>query len=472
MERIRLLFLTAWVTLSLPAWGQNDYKAPPLESSVSISKSKLDYTDVAMKATAGCTDNMQKIRAIYSWICEHIAYDTSLRIRTADACIQTGYGVCQAYCELFYQLAYVVGVKVTIISGLSKNSLGEVNPKGHSWLFAYTTEDRGILLDPTWGAGDVINGQFSWSKNPWLWFNPDPEWFLLSHWTKNVAFQLVEHPMTEQEFRNAMPVNELWLEYGLNARELARKARGGTLQLPKFYSQGEGSFHALDIPLRCSLKMGEFYNFRIRVTPGRTFTIHNNRVRCPQEEWTQENDSTYSVRFMPRDTGLVVVSLRAPSGNGWNGILSYQVEPPTAADRQRVEEAYPLSAPELQQVKGLQAALWDSAGVDARKLLAVVREQHIKQLPTLFGNQGQRLTIVAVPMNHTLTAGEPCTFCFKPRSGIKWALVNNDQWHTEWQIGDDNLHTQTITPAAGTLYLYVQMKEEESYWSCLEYEVK
>ena len=460
--------------LALPLWvhGQDYYKAPQPGPGVAISKSKLDYTDVAMQATAGCTDNLQKIRAIYKWVCEHIAYDTSYRIRTADACIQTGYGVCQAYCELFYQLAYVVGVKVEIISGLSKNSQGEINPKGHSWLFAYTTEDRGILLDPTWGAGSVINGQFSWSTNPWLWFNVDPDWFILSHWTKDTSCQLIEHPMTEREFRSAMPVNELWLEYGLNAHELAVKARAGALQLPKFYSQGEGSFHAVNIPLRSSLKVGESYDFRIRVKPGRAFTIHNNRVRCPQEEWTQEDDSTFSVRFMPRDTGLVVISLRAPSGSGWNGILSYQTEPPTAADWQRVEEAFPLSAPELQKMKGLQAEVWDSAGIDARKLLSIVREQHITQLPTLFNNKGQRLTIDKVPMSHTLKAGEPCTFSFRPRSGVKWALVNNEEWHTEWQISEDNLHTQTITPAKGVLYLYVMMQEGESYWSCMKYEVE
>lgn len=455
-----------------PSYGQDYYKKPKAESSSMVSRSSLDYTNVATQITEGCQDNLQKIRAIYKWICRNIAFDTTRRIRTADVCIETGYGLCQAYCELFYQLARAVGVRVEVIYGMSKNADGEINPKGHSWLFAYTTEDRGILLDPTWGAGSVNNGFFSWSKDPWLWFNVDPDWFVLSHWTKDAADQLVERPMTEKEFRRASPVNELWMEYGLNIQELARQARAGTLKMPKFYSQGAGIFHALDIPFRSSLKIGEFYNFRIRVTPGQTFILDNNSARCPKEEWTQEDDSTYSIRFMPRDTSNVFIILHAASGNDWYEVLSYQTEPPTGADWKRVEEAYPLSAPEMKKLENYTAERWDSTGLDAHKLLGIVREQHITKLPTLFFNEGQRLTIKTVPMNYTLKAGEPYTFSFRPHSGINWALFNNNKWHNDWQIGENNLHTMTLSFVKGSLNLSVQMEEGDSYLECLRYEVE
>lgn len=470
---VRSLWLSLlFVAVPILSRCQDYHKVPREVTNVHISKSTYDYTGLANEITAGCTDNLQKIAAIYQWICDSIAYDTSYRVHTADDCLKMGRGTCQGYCELFYQLARVVEVKVEIISGLSKNSKGEVNLKGHSWLFAYTSDDQGILLDPTWGAGSVIDGVFQRSPNCWLWFNVDPDWLILSHWPRNATYQLQEQRMSESEFRSAMPVNELWLEYGLDAHKLALAARAGTLDIPKFYNGGEGDFSVVDIPLRRSLKMGENYNFRIRVKSGREFAIINNKTRCIKEQWTLEADSSYSVSFMPRETGTLSIGLRDTSGSGWKGMVSYEIEAPTAEDWARVEETDPLSAPELKRIKNLHAEKWDSAGVSARELLRIVRAQNIERLPTIYTNKGQRLTIVSVPMNQTLKAGEPYTFSFYPRSGVKWALKNNTTMHTDWQIGEDNLHTMTITPAQGNLFLFVKMQEGEGYWSSLKYDVE
>jgi len=468
-----LRFLLFFLLVANPhdSSGQDYYKIPKKEMGITLSKATYDFEGLANQITVDYADNLQKVAAIYKWICDSIAYDTSFRVRTADECIRTRRGVCQAYCEVFYQLAQAVGIKVEIINGLSKNSLGEVERRGHAWLFAYTSEDRGIIVDPTWGAGSVIDDVFVRSKNCWLWFNVDPEWLIFSHWPRDPSYQLQEQHMTERDFRNAPPVNELWLEYGLDAHELALKMRAGTLELPKFYNRGEGDLSIVDIPLCRSLKMGETYPFRIRVKPGRDFLLHNNRTRCTQEEWTLEADSSYSVRFMPKETGDLTLCLLDRSGQGWNGIISYEIEAPTSEDWQRVEEADPLSAPELKNIKNLHAAKWDSAGIDARHLLQLVREQQVQQLPILYTNKGQQLTIVSVPMNYRLKAGESYTFSFRPRSGIKWAMKNNDKMRTDWEIGDDNLHSMTIAPEPGILYLFVKMREGESYWSCMKYEV-
>lgn len=470
MKVFLLLLMTIVPCLS---HGQDYYKLPKPVPDKPISKSTYNYTPLAQEITAGCTDNLQKIAAIYKWICDSIAYDTSYRIHSADECLKTGRGICQGYCELFYQLAKAVDIKVEIISGLSKNSKGEVGKRGHAWIFAYTSDNRGILVDPTWGAGSVVDEVFQRSPNCWLWFNVDPDWLILSHWPRNASYQLQERRLTESEFRRAIPVNELWLEYGLDAHELAIAALNGTLDMPKFYNGGEGEFSVVDIPMQRSLKMGETYDFRIRVkNASRGFAILNNKARCLKEEWKLESDSSYSVSFMPRDTGTLKLSLRDPSGSVWNGMVSYEIEAPTAEDWARVEETDPLSAPELKDMKNLHPEKWDSAGVDARKLLTLVREQHIQRLPTIYTTKGQRLTIVSVPMSQTLKAGKAYTFSFYPLSGVKWALKNNDKMHTEWQIGEDNLHTMTITPTKGNLFLFVKMKEGENYWSSLKYDVE
>lgn len=449
------------------------YKVPAVEEQVALPKTRYDYTDFAKQLTTGCTDNYQKIKAIYKWICDSITYDTSFRIQDADACMEARKGTCRGYCGLFYLLAKAVGVRVEIINGMSRDSNGNVDPSGHAWLFAYTRENHGILLDPTWGAGIVRNGNYSRCQNCWLWFNVHPEWMILSHFPKNRDYQLLPQPMSTEEFYSIIPVSDLWMEYGLDVLELAKEIRAKTLTLPTFFSQGEGAIDLLKMPLRRSLKIGEFYDFRIRMKSQRAFSIINEKTYCHQEEWTDEGDSIFSVRFMPRETPALNICLRDVSNPQWNIIVRYDIEQPTAEDWEKVTEAYPEASPLLKNITNLNYAKWKQAGIDGHQLLKMVQEQHITEVPLLFDSQGQRLRIVSVPMTKQLNVDTPYTFSFYPESGVKWAIVNAGTWYYDWDISPEGLYTMTVTPVEGPLFLYVKMDEESSsYWTCLQYEVK
>ena len=128
------------------------FKLPEPDDSIYVSKTTFDWTEAAKDIVGDAKTNYQKIRAIYEWVCGNIDYDTTYSIFTADECVEKQKGVCQAYCEVFYQLAKAVGVRVEIVGGLSKDFKGHVDDKGHAWVFAYTRENHGMLLDPTWGA--------------------------------------------------------------------------------------------------------------------------------------------------------------------------------------------------------------------------------------------------------------------------------------------------------------------------------
>ena len=76
-------------------------------------------------------------------------------------------------------------------------------------------------------------------------------------------------------------------------------------------------------------------------------------------------------------------------------------------------------------------------------------------------------------MNRILKANETYTFCIRPTEGTKWAIVNGQQWFTDWKVSDDGLHTIEVVPRTpGKLSLFVQSSGADSYWSCLEYEVR
>ena len=63
-------------------------------------------------------------------------------------------------------------------------------------------------------------------------------------------------------------------------------------------------------------------------------------------------------------------------------------------------------------------------------------------------------------------------FTFYPKSGVKWAMVNDSQWYYDWYVHDDGKYTMMVSPKRGKLSLYVQFQENDSYWSALEYIVQ
>lgn len=471
---------------SLPAWGScvfqsgveeetmyNDYyKLPFTDDNLYIARSRINYKPVAKSLTAGCENDYQKIRAIYQWICATIDYDTSYRIHSADSCFRFKKGVCQAYCELFYHIASAAGVRVEIISGKAKGYNNIDLDNGHGWLFAYTREDHGILLDPAWGAGGVNGSTFIRRENPWIWFNVAPERLIMSHFPEEESYQLIEKPVTFEEFL-AMPYpNELWFEYGFDAHKLLLQARNNSLVMPTFFNRGEGRFRIIDFPLGKTLRIGNLYTFRIQMTSKGDFAIMNDDVRCSSEEWSDEGNGFYSIQFMPRSPEALSFSLKETSRNAWSTIVKYDIETPTEQDWQNVEQHYPLSIPEVKSVGNLDAKGWELFGVDGPELLRQIRETGTKELPVTHTERGQRIRIVSVPMTKILKAGDSYEFRFYPESRGQWALINNSNWFDNWTISDDGMYSITFTPtSAGNLSLFFKAEGSDSFLQCLEYSV-
>ena len=467
-----MVMTLCFYTSQASAQGSNLYKVQKSDSEANIHETKYDFSDFAQKITAGANGNYQKIKAIYQWICENIDYDTSYSIHDADQCVEKQRGVCQAYCELFYYLAKAVGVQVEIISGKSKDDDGNIGRMGHAWLFAYTKQNQGILLDPTWGAGYVENGQFHRRKNCWIWFDVSPEWMILSHYPDEQSDQLLSIPVSWKDFLSMPAVNDSWLEYGVDSKELSRMARKRNLTLPRVYSGGEGEIELIDFPRSKTLRIGQFYKFRIKMMSRRDFSVWNKNISCKKNEWKNEGNNIYSTSFMPRETGELSLSLKADGSNYWNNVVKYDIEQPTKADWKKVEEHYPLSLPEMKNVKNLDEEKWNSVGINGHQLLMHIREGNVKELPIIYDGKGQRFTIISFPMNKYLKAGQSYTFSFRPLAGMRWALVNNKQWHKDWQTMSDGTLSMTIIPTTGSLLLYTQLKDGENYWSCIEYEVR
>lgn len=451
-----------------------DYYKPPVPDSLQRQyATKYDFSDFVGKLTTDCRTDYEKLKAIYRWICANIDYDTNYQIHTADSCVEARKGVCQGYCELFYQLAKSAGVRTEIVFGSAKDKDGIVSVDSHAWIFAYTRTDRGILIDPTWGAGTVDNGVFHRRKNCMIWFDVSPEWMVMSHLPKDTTYQLLSEPLDSAQFQAIPPSDALWMEYGLDAHDIFTKARQGTLSLPSFFINGEGEFKLIDFPQSNTLSIGQNYTFRIRVTSGREFALINNSIYCRPPEWKSEGDGIFSVDYMPRDTGNLSIGLKNRERNYWDNMIKYRIETPTPDNWKVVEARFPLAMPEMRNVKHLYPDAWAKAGIDAHTLLALVRKHCVSELPILYSDRGQSLKIRSVPMSKKLKASQSHIFQFYPGNGQQWMVVNNDNRYTNWEKGTDGLLSMTLgSLEKGSLILYVQMEPAKPYVACLEYEVE
>lgn len=438
-----------------------------------LIESNYDYINVALAITKDCSTDYEKIRAIYKWICDNIEYDVSYRIYDADNCFDKRKGVCQAYCNLFYHIAKSIGIRTEIVGGETKDYYGQNSDSGHGWIFAYTDDYHGILMDPTWGAGTVNGNKFKKNNDCWIWFNVDPRWMILSHFPDDKSYQLLDVPISINKFYSMPKVSSKWIEYGLDPIEIYNKAISDSLSIPTFYSNGEGRFKVIDMPMQKSLKIGQFYTFRIKLLENNDIAIVNDDLFYKTDEWTYEGDGIYSISFMPRKTGLLSFSIEDRNiDNYWNNLIEYDIDEPTQRDWDNVMTYYPLDNPKIKDVKNLYIKEWNDAGVDDKRLAQLITENDVKELPIIYTNMGQNMKLVSLPINMELNVGTEYTFSFYPKKKGSWAVINEGDWFTEWQMSDDGKYTITVTPERqGKLSISVQNENDSMYYSCLGYTV-
>jgi hypothetical protein len=170
-------------------------------TKMNVSSSTIDYFPPVRDITNTQKSKKERAKDIYNWLIHNIDYDTSLAIHDADTCWKKRHGVCQAYCELFYQLAAKVGLVVEIISGIVKMPDNTIPEDKHSWIFVYTDHYDGIFIDPTWGAGYVENGKFVRIEED-KWFDVTPEELINTHFPDDEKWQHLDINITKDQFKD------------------------------------------------------------------------------------------------------------------------------------------------------------------------------------------------------------------------------------------------------------------------------
>ncbi|NXH41909.1 KY peptidase, partial [Dicaeum eximium] len=159
--------------------------------------------------------DLEKVRAIWIWICHHIEYDvvgyhnkSQVSSKPRDV-LQMGKSICEGYAELFEHMCSLAGIQCKKLLGHAKGhgyKTGQTftGDSDHAWNAVYL-EGRWHLLDSTWGSGSVDDSftKFTYRYNE-FYFLTHPALFINNHFPDNSNWQLLKPTLTLKEFENNM----------------------------------------------------------------------------------------------------------------------------------------------------------------------------------------------------------------------------------------------------------------------------
>jgi len=196
----------------------NYVKNTPTSASSSIST-------LAIYLAKPAQNDIEKARAIYSWVAYNISYDYNAYLTnsygdtSANGVLQSGKSVCEGYSNLFEALAKSAGLTVVTIDGWAKG-IGYVvgdqlsGNTNHAWN-AVKINGGWYLIDSTWGAGSIDNqGHFVQKFCDGYFFTP-PETFIIDHFPQTNSWQLLTQPISKSEFASLPLTYSGFFQYGL-----------------------------------------------------------------------------------------------------------------------------------------------------------------------------------------------------------------------------------------------------------------
>jgi len=218
--------------------------------------------ELACALTKDYQTDREKLRSIFSWITEHIAYRVrkapgkitvnnftgrkvmldsarwqSANDMVADQVLQSRSAVCDGYARLFKTLCDYAGLRSAIITGFAKGGLSRQLKFhcNHTWNAIYL-DSAWRLLDVTWASGYISYGGDEFIKRfDETYFLPAPEDFIQDHFPDDLRWTLMDKPLIPREFNNAPYKSRSFSKYRINAytpgNGIIEAAIGDTVQV-------------------------------------------------------------------------------------------------------------------------------------------------------------------------------------------------------------------------------------------------
>eukprot|EP01127_Copromyxa_protea_P003650 TRINITY_DN1344_c0_g1_i1.p1 TRINITY_DN1344_c0_g1~~TRINITY_DN1344_c0_g1_i1.p1 ORF type:complete len:1329 (+),score=267.67 TRINITY_DN1344_c0_g1_i1:213-4199(+) len=190
-----------------------------------INKHTVDSLALGLTQSPHVTNDFEEVRAIFSWICSHISYDTDLASKGSEekvkrskpsAVLESRKAISSGYAALFDALAKAAKIESYIISGLTfRNVQGRLSQtdSSHAWN-AVKIQGNFFLLDCTLGAGSCTGSEFSFSFTDFF-FLPRPDQLIYSHFPMLegeplLRWQLLSRPFDKEAWERLPHLAHGW----------------------------------------------------------------------------------------------------------------------------------------------------------------------------------------------------------------------------------------------------------------------
>ena len=231
--RLTLFFL--FLSCSISSGQITDVKKFDFTKADSIAlahkgKSLRNLPVLTHELTAKLTTDVEKFRAIFTWVCTNIENDYQSYLRTRkernkirrdregflqwnnrftpkvfEKLVSERKTACTGYAYLINEMANLAGFQSKIINGYGRTPtllLDLDDPPNHSWN-AIKLDGQWYLCDATWSAGKVmlddVGPRFEPDYND-VYFLPDPNLFIKNHYPLEKELSLLEEFPTLNEF--------------------------------------------------------------------------------------------------------------------------------------------------------------------------------------------------------------------------------------------------------------------------------
>jgi len=199
--------------------------------------------ELAKKLTVKYQTDVERTRAIFAWIAQHISYDYKFyRLRNNKSCLDNGVdtstslkslnelvaedvmkkrtAVCYGYARLFKCLCDYAGVPCEIINGYARGDFNRVESNfrtNHTWN-AVKVDSSWHLVDVTWAGG-----YFTYGTNDFIkrfddkYFLTTPDLFAEDHFPDDLEWTLLQRPPIIKEFQRSPYKAKCFAKYNITS---------------------------------------------------------------------------------------------------------------------------------------------------------------------------------------------------------------------------------------------------------------
>ncbi|MEI8371541.1 MAG: transglutaminase domain-containing protein [Planctomycetota bacterium] len=170
-------------------------------------------------------DDFLKVKILHDWIADNIDYDTESLLAGRrewlpwQDTLTRRKAFCQGYAELLQKMCQIAAIPCEVISGSGRGygfMIGRaenVREPNHAWN-AVKIQEHWHLIDVTWDAGH-IEGKTYHKQYGTAYLFAEPRQFLHKHFPTDTKWQLLERPLTAEEFAQLPLLEGRFFEQGL-----------------------------------------------------------------------------------------------------------------------------------------------------------------------------------------------------------------------------------------------------------------